>query len=135
MSETTTAPENDVNKLVEVYIKIRDEKDKIEKAADNKAAELTKQMEVIESELRKILQGTGGSSISCKSGTVFVKEQTSAKVADWQPFIEFVKANDAWQLLNHGVNKTAVKEYLEANESLPPGVDFSRRLDIQIRRK
>lgn len=135
MSETTTAPETDVNQMVEVYIRIRDEINKIKTAADNQAAELEKQKQVIEDELRKVLQGTGGSSISCKSGTVFVSEQTSAKVADWNTFIAYVKANEAWHLLNHAVNKTAVKEHVDTNEALPPGIDFSRRLNIQVRRK
>jgi hypothetical protein len=132
--ETKPAPAN-VEPLVEAYIRIRDEINKIQTKADGDKRDLEKQKERVECELRKILEGTGGSSISCKVGTVFVTEKTSAKVADWPTLVAFVKANEAYHLLNHAVNKTAVKEYLDTNEALPPGVDFSRHLDIQVRRK
>lgn len=131
----TTEAGVDVNKLVEAYVTIRDAIGAITAKADSEKEALEKQKQLVEDELRKVLQSTGGSSISCKVGTVFVSEQTSAKVADWPTLIAFVKANDAYHLLNHAVNKTAVKEYLEQTETLPPGVDFQRRLAVQVRRK
>lgn len=124
-----------VEAIVGAYINLRDEINAIQTKADTAKAELESKKQRLEDELRKVLQSTGGSSISCPVGTVFVKEQTSAKVDDWQVLVEHIKTTGNFQLLNHAVNKTAVKEYLDSNECLPPGVSFNRRLDIQVRRK
>ena len=58
----------------------------------------------------------------------------SVTVGDWDQTIAFIKANDAYYLLNHAVSKTATKEYIDANKAPPPGVEYSSFKDLAWRR-
>lgn len=52
----------------------------------------------------------------------------------WGTILKHIRAAGNWNLLNHAVNKTAVKEYIEVNNVTPPGVAYSSYRDLQWRR-
>jgi hypothetical protein len=56
-------------------------------------------------------------------------------VADFDQVIRFAQENNMWNILTKGVSKTVVKEYLDKNEQLPPGINWSAHKVIQIRTK
>lgn len=64
----------------------------------------------------------------------FFTTKDSATVEDWDLALDSIRNNSAWHLLNRAVNKTAVKEYVEANKVPPPGVKYESYRDLSWRR-
>ncbi len=66
--------------------------------------------------------------------TFFVTKD-SVKLDDPDAFFDYVFTNDARHLLNNAANKSAVKEYIEANNGeKPPGVEYTSFRDLNWRR-
>jgi hypothetical protein len=123
--------------LIGEYISLRDQK----KAADEMYATFIRQhygqrMEEIELILLDFLNTEAGSnSISGDSGTAYKKVDTSVTVADAKAFREYVIANQRFELIDWRAAKTPIMENVEAGEALPPGINFSQRASVGIRRK
>jgi hypothetical protein len=56
--------------------------------------------------------------------------KSSCSVTDWDALLAYIKANEAWQLLNHAVNKIAVKEVITATAGVVPGADYKEFRDL-----
>lgn len=67
-------------------------------------------------------------------GTAYIKEDVSATIADANAFRHFVIGGEAWNLIDWRANKTAVRELVDTTGAAPPGVNFSRRRDVGVRR-
>lgn len=133
MSEqAATAP--NVEAIIAKYIELRDAIDAAKAAYESKVAGFKQAQEGIEAYLMGLANTTGQTSFGCAAGTAFVTTQNSCSVANKEEFVSFVREKDAWPLLNVAANKTNVKEYLDAHNELPPGVNWTSMKVIQIRR-
>ena len=93
-------------------------------------------LDKIEALLLKTFQETGVESVKTESGTAYSSSRTSATVADWDAFFEgYVLPNQAWEFLERRCNKGAVEQFKAANEDLPPGINWSETLTVNVRRK
>jgi hypothetical protein len=120
--------------LVEVYIKLRDRRAQRKAAYENEdAGDKTKQAR-IESLLLQRFQAEGIDSIKSPAGTAYTTKRTSVSLADPDVYLDWVKANDAWDFLDRKANKTAVVAYREQHDDLPPGVNWSEELVVGVRR-
>lgn len=124
-----------IDEVVQQYVAFRDEVAAIGADAKAKAAEIEAKMQVIEAWLMNQASLQGVDSFKTASGTAFVKTVDFCSVGDWDSTVDFIKVNNAWELLNRAVNKTAVREYIDANGVPPPGVNFAQKKEIQVRRK
>lgn len=124
-----------MDELVEKYILLRDKKAEIKKAYEMKVAGIDEVLEKIEVILLKSFQDSGMDSVSTKAGTAYVSSRTSATVADWDAFFNFVKTGENWDFLERRCSKEAVVQYKAANEDLPPGVNWSETRTVNVRRK
>ena len=52
-------------------------------------------------------------------GMTFFTTQDSVRVGDWDAVLAYIIENKAYELLNHAVSKTVVKEMIEANSATP----------------
>lgn len=120
--------------LIDKFIAIRDAVDAENNRFKAKMRDANDTMELIESVLMKRMQEIGVESTSSNSGTVFFTTQTRCGVADWDELLPFILQGNP-QLLNKAVNKTAVKEYMDAHGELPPGVKWDEERVVQIRKK
>jgi hypothetical protein len=68
-------------------------------------------------------------------GTAFKKKTTSCTVADWDVVWADITAREAWDMLNHAVNKTAVEAYVEEHGAPPPGVNYTAMEVVQFRKE
>jgi hypothetical protein len=125
----------DIEKLVSSYIQLRDRKAQIKKEYDGKVAKVDEVLDKIEVTLLKYFQDSGGiDSVKTASGTAYTSSRVSAKVADWDQFIAFVKAGENWDFLERRCSKEAVEQFKAAHEDLPPGVSWSETLTVNVRR-
>lgn len=122
--------------LLKLFIALRDRR------AERKAAyqaddegDRTKQ-DKIEIEFLRRFQERGIDNVSTKGvGTAYKSTRASATVADWDELLGHVRENDAWELLERRVNKTAVEQHKAVNDDLPPGVNWAETQVVNFRRK
>ena len=115
----------DIGKAAQDYIILRDEKDRIKREADAQIREITNKMEIIENWFMLKADQEKVDSWKTQYGTIYFANKDYCSVADWDEVLDFVKANEAYELLTKGVNKTAVRAYLEDGEEVPPGVNWT----------
>jgi hypothetical protein len=121
-----------IDKRVEQYLWIRGEIERIEKANVEalKKHRLTK--EKIAGELLEFLDKNHLKSARTAFGLVTVLVKPTSPLTDPDAFIEFVRENDAYELLNRAANPTACLAYAEEHGSLPPGVKINSRRTIGV---
>lgn len=124
----------DIAKRVEQYVKLRDLIKQKDDEHKNAMKPFRETLEQLNSVLLAHLNGIGGNSVSTENGTVYRTEKKSASLADAQAFMDFVAANQAFDLLDRKANVTAVEEFIKENNSPPPGVNFSSTFVVGVRR-
>lgn len=121
--------------LIDKFISLRDAVDVETNRFKARIKDATDTMDVIEATLMQRMKEVGVDSASSGHGTVFFTTQTRCGVADWDQLLPFIIDGNP-QLLNKAVNKTAVKEYMDAHDGeLPPGVKWDEEQVVQIRKK
>ncbi len=128
--------ELDDESLTKIYIAARDRRAQ-RKAAfnDDDSGDKLKQ-EKIEIEFLRRFQDRGIDSVSIRGvGTAYRSTRSSATVADWDAFLDYVRDKNAWELLERRVNKTALEQIKEVEGDLAPGTNWSETVVINFRGK
>jgi hypothetical protein len=125
----------DADKLVRVYIKIRDAKAAKEKQLEAEVAQLEEQLGLIEAELLDLCKSTGQESGKTQHGSFRRSVKTRYWTSDWDKMYQFIKDNDAPELLERRVAQTAFKEFLASNpDKMPEGMNVDSRYAITVTR-
>lgn len=120
----------DTNKLIETYVKLRDKKKELQDKLKADLEPIEEGLMKIESRVLQVMQETGVDKLAGSAGTAFSKINTSVTVADWDKVVEYVRDNDAFDLLEKRVSKTAAQERGDV-----PGLAVSQTKVVQFRRK
>ena len=123
-----------VDKVVAKYISYRNEKESLESDTKAKVKIIKENMAKLEAWLKEKADKDGVDSLKTSSGTAFLTTTDFARVEDWDAILGFIKDNDAYDLLEKRVSKTAVRGYIEANKSVPSGVNYGTRIDVNVRK-
>lgn len=123
-----------ISELVTKYIELRDKKAEFKAAYDEKVKKIDDVLYRIEAKLLETFDSAGMDSVKTPNGTAYVSSRTSASVADRDVFMEFVKANDEWPLLEVRASKTGVEQYKESHDDLPPGINLRTERVVNVRR-
>lgn len=123
-----------VEEVIGAYMKLRFKKEAIEAAAKAEAKVYKEKMTKLEAWLKVKADEDGVTSFKTDSGTAFLTTTDFAAVADWDSVLNFIRDNDAYDMLEKRVSKMAVRGYIEANKSVPAGVNYGTKLDINIRK-
>jgi hypothetical protein len=115
-------------------MKLRGQKDAIEAEVKDRVSAIKAKMEKLEAWIKEQADAQGVTSFKTPSGTAFLTTTDYANVADWDAMLQFVKDNDAYDLFEKRVSKTAVRGYIEQTKAVPAGVNYGTRLDINIRK-
>jgi len=117
------------DKLAKVYVKIREARRELAKKDD----ELKEQLNAISDQLLTICKEQGASTIRTDHGTVSRRSTKNYWTSDWDSFGTFIKDNDAFSLMQHRINNTAMAQFLEENPELhPPGLNADVNQSIVI---
>lgn len=123
-----------VEAVIATYIKLRMKKEKIAASVEADLKSLSASMAKLEGWLMTKADEMGVKSFKTDAGTAFLTTTDYASVADWDEVLAFVKKNEAWHMLTHGVAKTAVREYIDSNNVVPNGVNFGTRVGLNVRK-
>ena len=125
-----------VEKLVEVYIKMRDKRSQLQKEFDVEDTRIKEQQALIEEQLLEMCKETGAEGLRTSSGSVFRTVKTRYWTSDQKSMKEFILENDAFELLENRIHQTNMKNFLEENpDKMPKGLNIDCRYGITVRRK
>jgi hypothetical protein len=123
-----------VGDVIRTYMKLRDQKAAIEGEVKERVADLKAKMEKLEAFLKTQMDAQGLTSFKSDYGTAFLTTTDYANVADWDAVLDFIRDNEAFDMLEKRVSKIAVRGYIEANKAVPPGVTYGTKLEVNIRK-
>ena len=123
-----------VDAVIDTYIKLRAQKEVVEADVKDRLAGIKEKMLKLEAWIQAKSEETGVKSFKTDAGTAFMTTTDFASVGDWDAVLDFIKTHDAYDMLNKAVNKKAVREYIDANEAIPNGVNFGTKISVSIRR-
>jgi hypothetical protein len=122
-------------KLVRVYIKMRDARSVLAAEFEAKDKEIKAQMEIIESHLLEVCKSAGASSINTGAGTIIRSVKTRYWTSDWESMHEFIRENNALELLERRVAQTAMADFITQNPDLvPKGMNVDSKYTVVVRR-
>jgi hypothetical protein len=119
---------------VEQYLKLRDKKAEIAKRHKEELEPYNQALYALETLFQRAMDAQGLENLKTEAGTAYKSTVGSVSVADWDAFFEWVQENRAWHLVEKRPAKTAVEEVLEETGELPPGLDYSRTVKINVRK-
>ena len=124
-----------VDRLVSVYIKIRDKKSAITAELKEQEAELNEKLDVIKGALLQHCKDNNSESVRTKFGTFFRTIRTKYWTSDWESMSGFIKENDAVDLLEKRLHQGNMRQFLDDNpDKLPPGLNVDSAYTITVRR-
>ena len=130
------ANDMDDGTLLKLFIALRDRRARRKADFQLDDVDDKEKQERIEIEFLKRFNERGIDNVSSRGvGTAYRSVRASAKVADWDSLLEFIKKEGAWEMLERRVSKVAVEQFKAETSDLPPGVDWGETQVINFRRK
>lgn len=123
-----------VEQVVGTYMKLRRKKEALENQVKEDLADIKAKMTKLESWLMQKADEDGVTSFKTAAGTAFVTTTDFANVADWDAVLTFIKNNEAFDMLEKRVSKTAVRAYMDETGEVPPGITYGSKVGINVRK-
>lgn len=123
-----------IEDVIRKYMSLRFQKEELERATKEKVSVIKAAMEKLEVYLLQRMDDDGVTSFKTPYGTAFATEAEFASVVDWMQTLEYIKENDAFHLLEKRVNKTSVRTWMSEGNPIPPGVNWTVKRDVGIRK-
>ena len=88
--------------------------------------------ELLKTELINLLDAQGVSGAKTPLARATISQSQVVKTTDWEAFCAYVKANDAFHLLQKRPAATACKELTTIEGTPPPGIELITLRDITL---
>lgn len=123
-----------VGDVIRTYMKLRDQKAALEAEIKDQVSTIKAKMEKLEAYLKTQMDAQGLTSFKSDYGTAFLTTTDYANVADWDAVLNFIRENEAYDMLEKRVSKIAVRGYIEQSKAVPPGINYGTKLEVNIRK-
>jgi len=124
-----------VDKLVAVYIKMRDKRAELLRDYEEADSTVKTQMELVETKLLDTCKEIGVDRLGSKHGTVMRTVKTRYWTSDWESMHKFILEHKMPQLLERRISQLTMKQLLEENPDLTPmGLNTDSKYSVTIRR-
>lgn len=135
MNDTTAQPSVPTDKLVSVYIKMRDKRATIKAAYEDEDGKIKRQMEIVENALLGVCKAAGADSIKTAHGNVIRSVRTNYWTNDWEEMHNFIKETGDLGLLERRIAQKAMGEFLKTNpDKMPKGLNVDSKYTVVVRR-
>jgi hypothetical protein len=124
----------DVEQRMAQYVQVREILRAEGKVWKEREALLKNILDRIEGEFGAFMKETNQDNLTSASGTAYTSEVWSATVADAEALRAFVKETGKFDLLKMAANPTTVRAYVAENNALPPGVNLSSLINVNVRK-
>jgi hypothetical protein len=123
------------DKLVRVYIKMRDKRAALKASYEADDNQIKEQMALVEQHLLDVCKSTGAESIKTEHGTAIRSVQTRYWTGDWAAMHKFIRDNNALDLLERRISQLSMKTFLRENPDLMPvGLNVDNKYTVTVRR-
>jgi len=128
--------DHNAEELVEAYLSIRSERERILREYEAADAELKKDMGEIESLMLTVCNEINADSIKTSQGTVMRRINERYYCNDWENFKKFILEHQAVDLFEKRIHQGNIKQFLaeHSDSGLPPGVNVMREFGITVRK-
>jgi hypothetical protein len=125
-----------VEDMVDAYLAIRMERDRIQKAYEEKDKALKADMSEIEAMMLSVCNSMQADSIKTGQGTVIRKLNERFYCNDWEGFKVFVLEHEAVDLFERRIHQGNFKQFMadHPSDGLPPGVNVMREFAVTVRK-
>lgn len=122
--------------MVDAYLAIRAEREKLLREYEAQDARLKEDMAKIEAALLTVCNDINADSIKTTHGTVIRKLNERFYCNDWDNFRKYVLEREAIELLERRIHQSNFKQHMSESEAdgLPPGVSVMREFGITVRK-
>lgn len=117
--------------IIALYIALRTQ---IEQVEADTIAPLKQAMGDLEVAMGAKLEAAGEQSSSTTAGTAFFETTDSVTCQDPDALFNFVRDNEAWDLIEKRASKTGVKAFMEERKEMPPGVKYATFRKVKFNR-
>ena len=125
-----------LDNVVDTYLTIRNEKDRLAREFQKKDQELKADLEQLEQVMLQSCNEVNADSIKTSKGTVIKSYRENFVCSDWTNFRDFILENEAPELLQQRIHQANFKEFVSGREEegLPPGISSMREFKIVVRK-
>ena len=127
-----TAPK--VDDIIGKYIELRASKQAKKAAYEAEAKRIDEKLKKLEAWMHVKMMNDGVKALPTENGTAYTVTVEQATVSDMNALLDYVKENEAWHLLEKRVSKTGIREMLDADQDIPPGVNWYVTTAINVRK-
>lgn len=121
--------------LARVYRKMQTKIQQMTAVYETEVEVLKAQQEVVKTALKDQMLALGVKSVNTAEGTVILSTKTRYSTQDWDAFKEFMKENDALDLLEKRIAQTNMATFLQENPTLvPPGLNSNSEYAISVKK-
>ena len=124
-----------LDKLAKVYRKMSAEIQRLTQEYDNATAQIKQQQDTIKTAIKDEMLRLGVKSVRTDGGTISLSTKTRYSTDDWDAFKEFIKENDAIELLEKRISQSNMATFLEENPGkVPAGLNSFKEYAISVRK-
>lgn len=124
-----------LDKLVGVYVKIRDKRAELKKEFEAQDEQLSTQLQELSNEMLERCKEIGADSIRTPHGTIIRSIKSKYWTSDWDSMYQFIREHDAFGLLEKRLHQSNMKQFLSENpDVLPSGLNVENEYSIVIRK-
>ena len=128
-------PSVPLDKLTDIYIRIRDSRADVRRKYEACDKELEEQMQVIEDQMLDVCKAMNADSIRTPYGTIIRSVKSRYWTNDWDSMYNFIEEHSAFALLERRLHQTHMKEFLSENPNLlPMGLNVDSEYTVVVRR-
>mgnify|MGYP003337755464 FL=1 len=120
-------------KLVSVYIKLRNARQELKAKYDNEDAALEKQLNMVSERLQDMMKSIEADSLKTKFGTVSRKIKVRYWPSDWGAMYDFIREHGVPDLLEQRISQSKMQAFLEEHpDLLPMGLNADSKYTITV---
>ncbi len=124
-----------VNKLVRVYIKMRDAHLELKRKFDEEDARILDQMDQVKQALLQYCKDHNVESVKTESGLFYRTVSKKFWTSDWESMGKFILEHQVPELLEKRLHQGNMRQFLEENpDLLPPGLNVDSEYTVTVRR-
>jgi hypothetical protein len=129
------APPPPVDRLISVFVKIRQARAELAKTYEEQDADLKAKLKTIEVELLRRAQEQGVDGFKTAKGTTYIQEEWHVSIENDEAFYGFLRETGDLEYLSRRVTLEPVKKYHKDHDgSLPPGLRVFRENRMHVRK-
>jgi len=120
--------------MIQKYLALRRKKEQLGDRHKKELAPFSAMLATLANLILGELNKAGVSSMAGPDGTVYKSTETSCTVKDWPKTLSYIMENQAWELLEARVSKTAAMAVMEETGDPIPGVSVVQEMVLRVRR-